>query len=52
MMQQTVHSERLHERFVRVEHASGLTMLLCPMEGTSSVASCIMRLCLRMFLMS
>lgn len=35
-MKNTVKSKRLGESYLRVEHPSGLTMLLCPMKGFSS----------------
>ncbi|MBP1557989.1 MAG: insulinase family protein [Oscillospiraceae bacterium] len=35
-MKNTVKSNRLGESYLRVEHPSGLTMLLCPMKGFSS----------------
>ena len=34
--QKAIRSERLREEYIRVEHPSGLTILLCPMEGYSS----------------
>lgn len=33
---QWIRSEKLGEQYARLEHPSGLTMLLCPMEGYSS----------------
>ena len=35
-MKKTVESKRLGESYLRVEHPSGLTMLLCPMKGFST----------------
>ena len=36
MNKQIVRSQRLGEEYVKVEHPSGLTLLLCPMEGFST----------------
>lgn len=35
-MQQTIKSQRLGEEYIRVEHSSGLTLLLCPMKEYST----------------
>jgi predicted Zn-dependent peptidase len=35
LSREIVRSERLNEQYTRIEHASGLTLLLCPMEGFS-----------------
>ena len=35
-MKDNIRSQRLGEGYLRVEHPSGLTMLLCPMKGFSS----------------
>ncbi len=35
MNQVTITSQRLGERYTKIQHPSGLTMLLCPMEGFS-----------------
>lgn len=36
MNQKIIRSQRLQEQYISVEHPSGLTILLCPMEGFST----------------
>ena len=36
MNKKAIASPSLGEQFLRVEHSSGLTILLCPMEGYST----------------
>lgn len=36
MNREIIRSEKLREEYVKIDHPSGLTMLLCPMEGYST----------------
>jgi len=36
MNKEIIRSEKLREEYVKIQHPSGLTMLLCPMEGYST----------------
>ena len=36
MNREIIRSEKLGEQYVKIKHSSGLTMLLCPMEGYST----------------
>ncbi len=36
MNKEIIRSEKLKEEYIRIEHSSGLTLLLCPMEGYST----------------
>ena len=36
MNKEIIRSEKLREEYVKIQHPSGLTMLLCPMEGFST----------------
>ncbi len=36
MRQEAIYSTRLNDEYVKIEHDSGLTMLLCPMKGFST----------------
>lgn len=36
MERELIRSEKLNEEYVKIQHSSGLTMLLCPMEGYST----------------
>lgn len=36
MNREIIRSEKLREEYVKIQHPSGLTMLLCPMEGYST----------------
>ncbi len=36
MNKEIIRSEKLKEKYIRIDHSSGLTLLLCPMEGYST----------------